>query len=160
MYYCVCECVVLKQHIRTGVAIGVWERFGWGGAEGLICPKFYTDNHKHPPPPLDIARVTSSTLPKFEKHPTLGHSQAHTPLGHCLCDVIIHIPKGLICSFLWPIFSSCFARISPTVCPNFTHCLPEFHPLFARISPTVCPNLGGQLPPCPPPPASYAYGCC
>ena len=20
-----------------------------GGAEGLICPKFYTDNHKHPP---------------------------------------------------------------------------------------------------------------
>ena len=94
------------------------------------------------------------------------------PLGHCLCDVIIHIPKGLICSFLWPIFSSCFARISPTVCPNFTHCLPEFHPLFARISPTVCPNfthclpefhplfarisptvcpnLGGQLPPLPP----------
>ena len=49
--------------------IGVWERFGWGGgAEGLICPKFYTDNHKHPPP-LDIARVTSSTLPKFEKRP-------------------------------------------------------------------------------------------
>ena len=43
-----------------------------------------------------------------------------------LCDVIINIPKGLICSFLWPIFSSCFARISPTVCPNFTHCLPEF----------------------------------
>ena len=95
-----------------------------GGAEGLICPKFYTDNHKHPP--LDIARVTSSTLPKFEKHPLLLDIHKHTPLGHCLCDVIIHIPKGLICSFLWPIFSSCFARISPTVCPNFTHCLPEF----------------------------------
>ena len=93
----------------------------------MICPKFYTDNHKHPPP-LDIARVTSSTLPKFDgkNAPTLGHSQAHTPLGHCLCDVIIHIPKGLICSFLWPIFSSCFARISPTVCPNFARCLPEF----------------------------------
>ena len=96
-----------------------------GGAEGLICPKFYTDNHKHPP--LDIARVTSSTLPKFET----------PPLGHCLCDVIINIPKGLICSFLWPIFSSCFARISPTVCPNFTRCLPEFG--------------GAAAPPCPPP---------
>ena len=114
-----------------------------GGAEGLICPKFYTDNHKHPPPPLDIARVTSSTLPKFEKHP-YSWTFTSTPLGHCLCDVIIHIPKGLICSFLWPIFSSCFARISPTVCPNFTHCLPEFHPLFARG--------GGSCPPCPPPP--------
>ena len=60
--------------------------------------------------------------------------------GIGLCDVIIHIPKGLICSFLWPIFSSCFARISPS--------LPEFHPLFARI-------WGGQLPPLPP--ASYTY---
>ena len=93
----------------------------------MICPKFYTDNHKHPPPPpLDIARVTSSTLPKFEKHPYSWTFTSTPPLGHCLCDVIINIPKGLICSFLWPIFSSCFARISPTVCPNFTHCLPEF----------------------------------
>ena len=109
-----------------------------GGAEGLICPKFYTDNHKHPAP-LDIARVTSSTLPKFEKHPLLLDIHKHPPpLGHCLCDVIIHIPKGLICSFLWPIFSSCFARISPTVCPNFTHCLPEFG--------------GAAAPPAPPPP--------
>ena len=112
-----------------------------GGAEGLICPKFYTDNHRHPPP-LDIARVTSSTLPKFEKHP-YSWTFTSTPLGHCLCDVIINIPKGLICSFLWPIFSSCFARISPTVCPNFTHCLPEF---------------GGAAAPPAPPPASYAYG--
>ena len=48
-----------------------------GGAEGLICPKFYTDNHKHPP--LDIARVTSSTLPKFEKHPLLLDIHKHTP---------------------------------------------------------------------------------
>ena len=95
-----------------------------------------TDNHKHPPP-LDIARVTSSTLPKFEKHPySWTFTSTHTPLGHCLCDVIIHIPKGLICSFLWPIFSSCFARISPS--------LPEFHPLFARI-------WGGSCPPLPPP---------
>ena len=93
--------------------------------------------------------MTSSTLPKFEKHPYSWTFTSTPPLGHCLCDVIIHIPKGLICSFLWPIFSSCFARISPTVCPNFTHCLPEFHPLFARI-------WGGSCPPCPP--ASYAYG--
>ena len=101
----------------------------------MICPKFYTDNHKHPPP-LDIARVTSSTLPKFEKHPySWTFTSTPPPLGHCLCDVIIHIPKGLICSFLWPIFSSCFARISPTVCPNLG---------------------GGSCPPCPP--ASYAYG--
>ena len=107
-----------------------------GGAEGLICPKFYTDNHKHPP--LDIARVTSSTIPKFEKHP-YSWTFTSTPLGHCLCVVIIHIPKGLICSFLWPIFSSCFARISPTVCPNF---------IF----------FGGGGGSCPPaPPASYAY---
>ena len=34
--------------IRTCIRIiGVWERFGWGGgAEGLICPKFYTDNRR------------------------------------------------------------------------------------------------------------------
>ena len=124
-----------RNHRRMGT---LW----LGGAEGLICPKFYTDNHKHPPP-LDIARVTSSTLPKFEKHPLLLDIHKHPPLGYCLCDVIIHIPKGLICSFLWPIFSSCFARISPTVCPNFPHCLPEF-------------GGGGSCPPCPP--ASYAYG--
>ena len=107
-----------------------------GGAEGLICPKFYTDNHKHPPLehcPRDVIHP-----PKILKNtPTLGHSQAPPPLGHCLCDVIINIPKGLICSFLWPIFSSCFARISPTVCPNFTHCLPEFG--------------GAAAPPAPPP---------
>ena len=109
-----------------------------GGAEGLICPKFYTDNHKHPPPlghcrPRDVIHP-----PKIWKTPLLLDIHKHPPpLGHCLCDVIIHIPKGLICSFLWPIFSSCFARISPTVCPNFTHCLPEFG--------------GGQLPPPPAP---------
>ena len=80
--------------------------------------------------------------PSRSRLATLGHSQAPPPLGPCLCDVIIHIPKGLICSFLWPIFSSCFARISPTVCPNFIHCLPEF---------------GGAAAP-PAPPASYAYG--
>ena len=40
------------------------------------------------PPPLDIVRVTSSDLRKFEKHPTLGHSQAPPPLGHCPRDVI------------------------------------------------------------------------
>ena len=51
-----------------------------GGAEGLICPKFYTDNHKHPPPPLDIARVTSSTLPKFWKTPLLLDIHKHPPL--------------------------------------------------------------------------------
>ena len=123
--------------IGTCLPIGVWEHFGWGGAEGLICPKFYTDNHKHHPP-LDIARVTSSTLPKFEKHPYSWTFTSTPPPGHCLCDVIIHIPKGLICSFLWPIFSSYFARISPTVCPNFTHCLPEFG--------------GGSCSPLPPPP--------
>ena len=117
-----------------------------GGAEGLICPKFYTDNHKHPPPPPWALPAWSSTLPKFEKHPySWTFTSTHPPPpGHCLCDVIIHIPKGLICSFLWPIFSSCFARISPTVCPNFTHCLPEF--FFG----------GGAAPPAPPP-ASYAY---
>ena len=95
-------------------------------------------------PPLDIARVTSSTLPKFEKHTptTLGHSQA-PPLGHCLCDVIINIPKGLICSFLWPIFSSCFARISPTVCPNFTRCLPEFGGAAAPLPPRLIRLWGG-----------------
>ena len=43
--------------------------------------------HKHPPP-LDIVRVTSSDLRKFEKHPTLGHSQTPPPLGHCPRDVI------------------------------------------------------------------------
>ena len=44
---------------------------------------------KHPPP---CARVTSSALRKFEKHP---HSWTFTstPLGHCPCDVI-HIPRG------------------------------------------------------------------
>ena len=107
-----------------------------GGAEGLICPKFYTDNHKHPPPPWTLPAWRHPPSQNLKNTPTLGHSQAPPPLGHCLCDVIIHIPKGLICSFLWPIFSSCFARISPT----------------------VCPNLGGQLPPPPCPPASYAYG--
>ena len=120
-----------------------------GGAEGLICPKFYTDNHKHPPPPWTLPAWRHPPSQNLKNTPTLGHSQAPPPLGHCLCDVIIHIPKGLICSFLWPIFSSCFARISPTVCPNFTHCLPEFHPLFARIW------GGAAAPPCPP--ASYAY---
>ena len=119
------------EHRRMGT---LW----LGGAEGLICPKFYTDNHKHPPPlghcPRDVIHP-----PKIWKTPLLLDIHKHTPLGHCLCDVIIHIPKGLICSFLWPIFSSCFARISP---------------LFARISPTVCPG-GGSCPPCHP--ASYAY---
>ena len=114
-----------------------------GGAEGLICPKFYTDNHKHPPPlghcPRDVIHP-----PKIWKTPLLLDIHKHPPpLGHCLCDVIINIPKGLICSFLWPIFSSCFARISPTVFPNFTRCLPEF---------------GGAAAPPPAPPASYAYG--
>ena len=112
-----------------------------GGAEGLICPKFYTDNHKHPPPP-------PWTLPAWRHPPsqnlknthTLGHSQA-PPLGHCLCDVIINIPKGLICSFLWPVFFF-------LLCPNFPHCLPEFHPLFARIWEGSCP----PPPPAPPPP--------
>ena len=93
-----------------------------GGAEGLICPKFYTDNHKHPPP---------WTLPAW-RHPPSQNLKSTPPLGHCLCDVIIHIPKGLICSFLWRFFLLA---------------LPEFHPLFARIF-----LGGGQLPPpCPPP---------
>ena len=130
---------VAYSHRRMGT---LW----LGGAEGLICPKFYTDNHKHPPPlghcPRDVIHP-----PKISKTPLLLDIHK-PPLGHCLRDVIIHIPKGLICSFLWPIFSSCFARISPTVCPNFTHCLPEFHPLFARI-------WGAAAPPAPP--ASYAY---
>ena len=117
-----------------------------GGAEGLICPKFYTDNHKHPPPPGHCPR---DVIHPPKNTPTLGHSQAPPPWTLPVCDVIIHIPKGLICSFLWPIFSSCFARISPTVCPNFTHCLPEFHPLFARIWGATAPPL--------PPPAWYAY---
>ena len=107
-----------------------------GGAEGLICPKFYTDNHKHPPLghcPRDVIHP-----PKIWKTPLLLDIHKHPPpLGHCLGDVIIHIPKGLICSFLWPIFSSCFAGISPTVCPNFTHCLLEFG--------------GAAAPPAPPP---------
>ena len=107
-----------------------------GGAEGLICPKFYTDNHKHPPPlghcPRDVIHP-----PKIWKTPLLLDIHKHPPLGHCLCDVIIHIPKGLICSFLWPIFSSCFARISPTVCPNFTHCLPEFGGATAPLPPRL-----------------------
>ena len=120
-----------------------------GGAEGLICPKFYTDNHKHPPPPLGHCPHDVIHPPKIWKLPLLLYSWTFTstppPLGHCLCDVIIHIPKGLICSFLWPIFSSCFARISPIVCPNFTHCLPEFG--------------GAAAPPAPPPHTPMCTGC-
>ena len=73
--------------------------------------------------------MTSSTLPKFEKHP-YSWTFTSTPPLDIACVT-------LICSFLWPIFSSCFARISPTVCPNFTHCLPEFG--------------GAAAPPAPPP---------
>ena len=46
-----------------------------------------------PPPPLDIVRVTSSALRKFEKHP---HSWTFTSTpspGHCPYDVI-HTPKS------------------------------------------------------------------
>ena len=45
------------------------------------------------PPPLDIVRVTSSALRKFEKHP---HSWTFTSTpspGHCPYDVI-HTPKS------------------------------------------------------------------
>ena len=43
-------------------------------------------------PPLDIVRVTSSALRKFEKHPH-AWTFTSTPLGHCPRDVI-HIPRG------------------------------------------------------------------
>ena len=48
-----------------------------GGAEGLICPKFYTDNHKHPPLghcPHDVIHP-----PKIWKLPLLLDIHKHTP---------------------------------------------------------------------------------
>ena len=108
-----------------------------GGQRGWFARNF-TQITTSTPPPWTLPAWRHPPSQNLKNTPTLGHSQA-PPIGHCLCDVIIHIPKGLICSFLWPIFSSCFARISPTVCPNFTHCLPEF-------------GGGGSCPPCPPPP--------
>ena len=111
-----------------------------GGQRGWFARNFTQITTSTPPPPWTLPAWRHPPSQNLKNTPTLGHSQAHTPppLGHCLCDVIIHIPKGLICSFLWPIFSSCFARISPTVCPNFPHCLPEFF------------GGGGSCPPCPP----------
>ena len=137
-----------------------------GGQRGWFARNFTQITTSTPPPlghcPRDVIHPPkiwkTPILLDIHKHHPLGHclvtssstfqrdSQA-PPLGHCLCDVIIHIPKGLICSFLWPIFSSCFARISPTVCPNFTHCLPEFFFFLGG---------GGAAAPLPPP-ASYAY---
>ena len=47
-----------------------------GGAEGLICPKFYTDNRRG----YRISWRGGGGVKTFHKHPT--------PLGPCLCDVI------------------------------------------------------------------------
>ena len=133
-----------------------------GGAEGLICPKFYTDQARiqdflkgggwrpsqTPPPPLDIGHVTSSTLQNWKtpplldihKHPppleivrvtssTLQWGWWSVPVTHTLHRFSVSgqvqggggsSPLSLLAfSFLWPIFSSCFARISPTVLPEF-----------------------------------------
>ena len=47
-----------------------------------------------PQPELDIARMTSSTLQKIDKHPPRLDIHKHPPpLGHCLCD-IMNIPRG------------------------------------------------------------------
>ena len=94
-------------------------------------PKFYTDNHK--PPPLGHCPRDVIHPPKINT-PTLGHSKHPPLLGHCLCDVF-NIPKGLICSFLWPFFLLALPEFHPLWCPNFTHCL------FGG---------GGQCPPAPP----------
>ena len=63
--------------MRAVAIIGYGNALVGGGAEGLICPKFYTDNsflkgggEDNSPsiPPLDIVRVTSSALRKIEHH--------------------------------------------------------------------------------------------
>ena len=54
-------------------------------------------------------------------------------------------------------FSIPFSLISHCFCPNFLLLLPEFPTAFARIFRFQF-FLGGTVPPCPPPPASYAYG--
>ena len=53
---------VISKHRRMGT---LW----LGGAEGLICPKFYTDN----------SFLKGGGVKTFHKHPP--------PLGHCLRDV-------------------------------------------------------------------------
>ena len=40
-----------------------------GGAKGSICPKFYTDNHKHPPPLAHCPRDVIHPPKNIEKHP-------------------------------------------------------------------------------------------
>ena len=58
---------------RIGYHAGADPGFLKGGGPGTDT-RFFTST-----PPLDIVRVTSSDLRKFEKHPTLGHSQAPPP---------------------------------------------------------------------------------
>ena len=46
----ICPTVFMSSYCGLYRPIGVWERLGGGGS-----PKFYTDNHKHPPPPWTLA---------------------------------------------------------------------------------------------------------
>ena len=82
------EAAVTQQNMQGRI-----QDFWKGGVQARI------QDFSQAPPPLDIVRVTSSDLRKFEKHPTLGHSQAPPPslldihkhpppLGHCPRDVI------------------------------------------------------------------------
>ena len=58
----------------------------WGGG-GLNLDGWNT--RRTPPPPWTL----SARRHQFENAPTLGHSQAPPPLGHCPCDVS-HIFQG------------------------------------------------------------------
>ena len=65
----------------TGADTGFPER---GGGE---------DIPQAPPPPWTLFAWRHPPSGKLKNTPTLGHSQAPPPHGHCPCDVI-HIPRG------------------------------------------------------------------
>ena len=102
--------------------------FWKGGVQARI-----QDFSQAPPPPLDIVRVTSSDLRKFEKHPTLGHSQAPPPL-----DIVRVTSSDLRKIWKTPPLLDIHKRGGSNFGPNVK-------------KPTSWPKRGGSGPPGPPP---------